>query len=751
MSGLDKRVMLVCALLVLGVVVVFGQTVRYAFVNFDDDRYVYDNDHVKSGLTLSGLGYYLIHRHSYTYHPVTSISHMLDCQLFGDKDAKYGQDAGKHHAMNVLLHAAAAVGLFLVLRQMTGRVWPSALVAAVFAVHPLRVESVAWISERRDVLSGLFFVLALWAYVRYVRRPPSVANYVLLCLLFALGLLAKPMLVTLPLLLLLLDYWPLGRWRGRERPLCSTALCNATEGVPYRQPTASRPASGCPAPSAQDPPGLRRLLIEKIPLLVISLAACAITLYTQADGGAVQSLQSVSLAARIANTPIAYADYVGSFFWPQRLAVLYPHPCDGYDGHDAIIKGCLLIVATVVIALLWRRMPYLLVGWLWYLGMLVPVIGLLQVGGASMADRYTYLPQIGLAIAAVWTVTTAANNLRRTEFTPLRKLCGTEFTPFDDPEAPPLATGAALASNPRTQNERDSVVMDQVPLPALPPDAASMDVVEARRENAMNSVLRKAAPCVLALVSVAILAALAAAAWRQTAYWRNSETLWTRELSFPQYDNAVARYNFGLDLADHGRHREAVAQFEAAIAIDPKDEASRLNLGLSYEALDSADAAIRQYRAIVDDNAKSVSGHSNLARILQAGGDDRHAAEHLRAAHAEEPSNCEVSTRLALLLATSPDAAVRNGREALALARKAVELTEGKDAAALDALAAAEAETGDFEAARRDAQAALKLAATAEDKNLAKEIRPRLERYREGKPFRAKVVRLSARITGGAP
>ena len=457
----------VCVLLVLGVVVVVGQTARHDFVNFDDNRYVYDNEHIKPGLTLSGLGYYLVHRHSYTFHPVTSISHMLDCQLFG-------VDAGRHHAISVLLHAATAVGLFLVLRQMTGRLWPSAMVAAVFALHPLRVESVAWISERRDVLSGLFFVLALWAYVRYIRRP-GVGKYVTLCVLFALGLLAKPMLVTLPLLLLLLDYWPLERMPDRGvrgardagdecalHEAVETASDGGTQGNVQCE-THQLPTASLHAPYRQDSPGLRRLLVEKIPLLAISLAACLITVYTQADGGAVQSLESVSLAARIVNTPIAYANYVGSFFWPQRLAVLYPHPCDNFTLRDPIVKGCLLIVASAVIALLWRRMPYLLVGWLWYLGTLVPVIGLLQVGGASMADRYTYLPQIGLAMAVVWSATAAADKLRR------------------------------------------------------------------------NAVY-----VILALASVAILTALAAAAWRQTAYWRNSEMLWTRELSFPQYDNAVA-------------------------------------------------------------------------------------------------------------------------------------------------------------------------------------------------------------------
>ena len=691
-------------LLTLAVVLVFCQTGRHEFVNFDDDRYVYDNDHVKPGLTLRDLGYYLVHRHSYTYHPVTSISHMLDCTLFGARMA----DAGKHHLMNVLFHAATAVGLFLVLRQMTGRLWPSALVAAVFAIHPLRVESVAWISERRDVLSGLFFVGTIWAYVRYVTQPQATGRYVLVCVLFALGLLAKPMLVTLPIVLLLLDYWPLGRWRnkaddgslecGGSPPLSTTAaskgddsFAESAESTVYEslhamksdgEPSHSKDQAAkllaaadpaCPAsepwtpareiaPTIERPPSRRRypwhLLIEKITLFALSFAGCLITLFTQGDGGAIQSLELVSWKARIANTPIAYANYIGSFFWPRNLAVLYPHPLDGINLNEAVLKASILAVITAAALVLWRRMPYLLVGWLWYLVMLLPVIGLLQVGGQSMADRYTYLPQIGLAIAVVWTLAAAAERL------------GTRAFP--------------------------------------------------------------------ALASAAILASLAAAAWLQTSYWRNSEALWLRELRFPSTTTPcpiTTSVWFSPRRATTVRRFE---QFEAALERDSTDEASRLNLGASYEAVGSADAAIEQYRLLLKDNAKSAGGHSNLARLLQDRGDDREAVEHFRAAHDEEPQNYTTCAKLAVLLAASPDKSLRNGGEALRLAGRAVELSEGKDAAALDARAVANAETGDFAAAAADAEAALKLANAEGEKKLAGDIRDRLELYRSGKPFRLK-------------
>ncbi len=667
---LDRRALLISALLTLAVVLVFCQTGRHEFVNFDDDRYVYDNDHIKPGLTLRNLGYYLVHRHSYTYHPVTSISHMLDCTLFGARMV----DAGKHHWMSVVFHAATAVGLFLVLRQMTARLWPSALVAAVFAIHPLRVESVAWISERRDVLSGVFFVGTIWAYVRYVRQPQSKQRNIVLCLIFALGLLTKPMLVTLPLVLLLLDYWPLDRWRieaDKDSLRCGAGSPakeqpgEVLEPVEAFPPIEFRPSALEVVPTLVEhsPPVRRRLpwhlLIEKLPLFALSFIDCLITLFTQGDGGAIQSLDLVSWKARIANASIAYANYLGCFFWPRGLAVLYPHPLDNFNLHESVWKAALLAAVTAGAWILRRRMPYLLVGWLWYLITLIPVIGMLQVGGQSMADRYTYLPQIGLAIAVVWGLAGAV------------KLVGVRAVP--------------------------------------------------------------------AFASAAILAALAAAAWLQTTYWRNSESLWVRETSFPQYDNAVSHYNYGLVLAERGNHPAAAQQYEAALSRDPTDEASRLNLGLSYEALGSADAAILQYRKILEVNAKSTSGLTNLARLLQDRGDDREAVKHLRAAHEEEPLNYTTCTQLAFLLAASPDNSLRNGGEALRVAQRAVELSKAKDAATLDARAAAYAETGDFAAAEVDAKAALKLATNSDDKKLAGAICNRLALYQSKKPYRLTV------------
>ena len=360
----------VCGFLLLAVALVFGQTVRHDFVNYDDNAYVYENPQVAGGLTAHGIAWAFTSFHVSNWHPLTWLSHMLDCQF-------YGLHAGGHHLTNVLLHAATAILLFLVLRRMTGDLWPSAFVAAVFAIHPLRAESVAWVAERKDVLSGLFFMLTLGAYAGYARRPFSLGRYLTVVLLFALGLMAKPMLVTLPFVLLLLDYWPLGRIGPHRRTGISS---------------------------------FRRVVVEKIPLLALTAASCVATVIAQ--GTAVIAIDVIPLPSRIANALVSYVAYMGQLFYPAGLAVLYPHPEGGLPIWK-VAASSLVLAGISAAALVWRRrFPYLFVGWFWYVGMLVPVIGLVQVGLHAMADRYTYLPQIGLCIAVTWGVAQLAASRR---------------------------------------------------------------------------------------------------------------------------------------------------------------------------------------------------------------------------------------------------------------------------------------------------------------------------------------------------
>ncbi|UCG56641.1 MAG: tetratricopeptide repeat protein [Phycisphaerales bacterium] len=365
------RTACICLALAVATLAVFWQVRGHEFVDFDDNLYVYDNDHVKAGLTREGLVWAFTQAHAYNWHPLTWLSHMLDCEI-------YGLDSGRHHLTNVLFHILSAILLLLVLNRMTGNLWLSAFVAAAFALHPLHVESVAWVSERKDVLSTFLWMLTMWAYVRYVERP-SVIRYLMMLLFFGLGLTAKQMLVTLPFVLLLLDYWPLRRLR--------------LKGQGY----------GDSSPAIV-PASARRCVLEKIPLVVLAALAGVIVYVVQQQAGLVKSLTKYSPAYRLANAAVTYVAYLGKMFWPTNLAAFYPHADTSLPVWQIIAATLVLVgITAVAIRSLYRR-PYLAVGWLWYLGTLVPVIGLVQVGLQARADRYTYIPLTGLFIMIAWLI-----------------------------------------------------------------------------------------------------------------------------------------------------------------------------------------------------------------------------------------------------------------------------------------------------------------------------------------------------------
>jgi hypothetical protein len=328
----------------------YSRAIHFDFTYYDDPDYVTNNPYVLGGLTWDGLVWAFTSFHTANWSPLTWLSHMADCQMFGMR-------SGWHHATSVLLHTAAALLLFAAVKRLTGARWPSAFVAFVFALHPLHVESVAWVAERKDVLCAAFWFLGLFCYAGYVERPGA-APYLLVLAAFCLGLLAKPMIVTFPFVLLLLDVWP-----------------------------------------------LRRLSIaavrEKIPFFVVALAGAVVTFLAQQAGHAVRSLSAIPFGMRVANAVVAYAVYLARMFWPANLAVFYPYPSH-LPAWQIAASGAVLTCVTAVAIRLRRSQPYLLVGWLWYLGTLVPVIGLLQVGLQASADRYTYVPMVGIAIMLAW-------------------------------------------------------------------------------------------------------------------------------------------------------------------------------------------------------------------------------------------------------------------------------------------------------------------------------------------------------------
>ena len=356
--------------LVLLTLVAYWSVLHNGFINVDDDQYVTNNFNVMSGISADGIAWAFTTFHAGNWHPLTWISIMLDCQLFG-------QNPTGHHLMGLLIHIANTLLLFALLSWMTGRAWRSAFVAALFAVHPLHVESVAWAAERKDVLSTMLWLLTTLAYVWYTRQP-QVKRYLLVAGLFALGLLAKPMLVTLPLALLIVDYWPLGRLQvigyrlqaGRDTG--QSSICN-----------------------------LRSAILEKIPLFALAAASCAVTFAAQRSGGAVVPLDDVTLSLRLGNALISYVSYLGKMFWPRGLAIMYP---SHHDVSAASALGAAVVVAAITIAVVRLRAarPYLMAGWLWYIVTLIPVIGIVQVGNQAMADRYTYIPLIGVFVALAW-------------------------------------------------------------------------------------------------------------------------------------------------------------------------------------------------------------------------------------------------------------------------------------------------------------------------------------------------------------
>jgi hypothetical protein len=521
---------------------VFGQTAAHRFVNLDDGMYVHENSRVCHGFTVGGLAWAFARNESALWVPLTWLSLMLDGQL-------YGLNAGGYHLTSVLLHAATAVVLFRVLHAMTGQTWPSALVAALFAVHPLRAESVAWVTERKDVLSALLFMLMLAAYVGYVRRPFSLVRYLGVVTLFFLGLTAKPILVTAPLVLLLLDFWPLGQ----------------TAGKPFRT--------------------LGRLLVEKIPLLALTAGSCLVTVLAQSQ----QSLGATAtypLGWRIGHALISYLVYFTEFFWPAGLVAMYPWRGFTLPAWRVLAALAILVGVTVASFLVRRRCPYCLIGWLWYLGMLVPVIGLVQVGAQAMPDRFTYLPQIGLSVALVWPT---ADFCRRR---PRCRLAG--------------SLAAALA-----------------------------------------------------------LAVLTGCGWRQTCFWRDSETLWNHALALDS-SNEQAHDLLGAALVEARRYDEALVHYRRALEIGP-----------NYS-----------------------SAYNNLA----------------------------------WLLATCPNAAFRNGDEAIRLAQRATELSPHIPTM-FDTLAAAYAEAGRFPEALVTAHKALELATQENNRNLAEILWTRIALYEAGKPY----------------
>jgi tetratricopeptide (TPR) repeat protein len=759
--------------LVLAVVVAFLPVIGLDFTNYDDPDYVTENRPVLAGLTSNSLRWAFTHSHSANWHPLTWMSHMLDCQL-------YGLNPAGHHFTNVLFHAANCLLLFLLLRSITGAIWPSACVAAVFALHPLRVESVAWVSERKDVLCAFFGLLSLWAYAKYVKSTATQSlksdsgpkleaqnahkvlstqwYYALALIAFALGLLSKPMIVTWPFVMLILDYWPLRRFDApRLRPQL---------------------------------PILKRLFLEKIPFFALSAASCAVTVLVQKAAGA---LASAPVGSRIVNALVCYFHYICKLVWPTRLAVLYPEVPQWPISQVLIAVH---VLAAISVLALWqiKRRPWLFAGWAWFLGTLVPVIGLVKVGSQSMADRYTYLTTIGLLIMLVWSLAEAVSNL------------------------PKLRTGAALAAGAvllacAFATESQISFWQNT-------DTLFRHAIATTRNNyvaysslafyyADHQEMGQAENCLRASLVI------------NPQYYQAWNKLGSVLIDERRYDEAAvacetslrldssfapAHSTLGLALMKVGRTNEAVAQYSEALRLRPDFAPAHYNLANALAAQGDFEQAREHYSASLlsdPDSAAAADAHNNLGYILARGGSLDAAVSEFLAAIARKPGSWQAQyglgeilarqgkldaaattfsrvlhlrpdhplahyqlaltftrqgklldalphyreavrlspnfadalNRLAWILATSPDPQIRKSSEAIALAERACQVTGYKKPAVLETLAAAYAEAGRFDEAVTTAENAKNLLTLANQPELARRNEKLLELFRGGHPY----------------
>ena len=547
--------------------VVYLRTAGHPFVQYDDGQYVTENIHVLKGLSLEGIRWAFTTMAASNWHPVTWLSHMMDVDLFG-------LWPGGHHLVSVLLHTASSLVLFLALRRMTGRPWRSGFAAALFAVHPLHVESVAWVAERKDVLSGLFWMLTMLAHARYAERP-SAGRYLAIVAPFALGLMTKPMLVTLPFALLLLDAWPLGRIEG---------LPGAAGPTAFRFPQVS------PA----------RIAAEKIPLLALAAVSSAVTYHVQEASGAVAPSEAYPFPVRLCNALVACARYLGKTAWPADLSVFYPHPGASLPAWQVAGAVLILLCVSVLAFLLLRRSPYVAAGWFWFLGTLVPVIGLVQVGSQAMADRYTYIPLVGLFLVISWGIPEHAARWR---------LPGL---------AVPAAAGFVLAALTVTACVQVAHWRSSVTLFTHALRATSGNWLA---HNALASSLINEGRFAEGVVHL-------------------QEALRIR----PDYP--LARFNLGVILEREGRIDEAIDQYRRTLRVRPRDAKAHTNLGAALHRMGVLEEAILHYREALRLDPDDSLAHNNLGLALIITGKRDEAISQFREALLINPDYREAAANL---------------------------------------------------------------------------------------------------------
>ncbi len=665
-----SSVIFVYLALALGTITVFWQVRNFEFVVYDDNFYITDNQHVLNGLTTDNIVWAFTTGHAANWHPLTWLSLMLDCQLFGP-------NPGWMHLMNLILHLANTLLVFAILKKMTDSLWPSAFVAAAFALHPMHVESVAWIAERKDVLSTLFWLLTLAAYVGYVRRS-TVFRYIVTLLFFAMGLLAKPMLVTLPFVFLLLDYWPLKRF-------------SIADG---RLPIEKNPKSKIKklefAQFATEPQrSFGYLILEKLPLFILSAVSSVITFLVQGTGA---FINVVPLVDRITNAFLSYSIYIGKMFWPQNLAVIYPFDAGALTLWRIAFGSLLLLVISVLVIRFGRKCPYLPVGWFWFVGTLVPVIGFVQVGLQSLADRYTYIPYIGLFIMIAWGLPELLSKW------PHRKIAL-------DISAVVILTVLGICTHRQVSYWNNS-------------DTLFSHALKVTQNNYLAHFnladdLRKHGKTALAIEHL------------------------TRALQImPNYADAILA--LGCALSDQGKAAQAIEYFQKIIQLKPGSVHAAYayyNLGTILQKQGRLADAVANFTQAVQIRPDFAEARYNRANVLVLQGRLNEALDQFREILRLMPNWSEPMNNIAWLMAAHPEIKNRDVNEAVRLARRACEITNYSSPFQLGTLAAAYASAGRFSDAVDTAHKALNLADTTGQPQFKDALRYHLTFYTQGKPY----------------
>ena len=719
-------IFLICVVLILATLAVYLPIRNYSFVNLDDNSYVTENQHVKAGFTRASITWAFTKGGDVSYwHPLTWLSHMLDYQLFGLK-------AGMHHLTSLVLHIANTLLLFWVFKRMTGAIWRSAFVAAMFALHPVNVDSVVWIAERKNLLSAFFWMLALLTYVRYCRRP-GLRRYLPVLLMFVLALLSKPTVVTLPFVFLLLDYWPLGRLRlerldstGKKT---SKSVKTSSEGVP-----------------------VLNLVLEKVPFFVLS--AVSILLSSLSAHERAVSTASVPIKLRIANAFVSYVGYIEKMVWPQNLAVFYPYP-KTVPLWQSIGALLLLAFVSILIIRMLKKMPFLTVGWFWYLGTLLPVIGLVQAGlWPAMADRFAYLPLIGLFAVVAWIVPYLLAGWRYQKIVlgisaaavlTILFICTRNQVPY-------WQSSIALAEHDLKVTQGNYVMHNNIAL-ALGSQHKYDDAI-----SHLLAALQLAPNYAKAHNNLGVRLTFqgkfdeAISHFRQAVrlepdYAHAYSNLGSVLVSQGKFDEALicvqqaiklmpdcaeAHSNLGIVFKMQGRLDEAADQFRQVLQADPDYTKANYNLGIVLKSQGKLDQAIAHFERALAEEPDDADAQNNIGDTLGLAGRFDEALAHFRQAVNLKPDYLPALSSIVRILVMHPDPNVRDANEAVLFAERAAKLSEYKNPFVLGTLADAYAAAGRFDKAADTAQKAIDLASAADDK-FADHLRKRLQLFRQGR------------------